>query len=106
MPNTIIHKKSSTPGAIPAPGSLAAGELAVNTADGVVYLKKDDGTVVASGGTATGAAGGDLAGAYPNPQIAAGAVTLAKTTGIQKTITSGTAAPTGGSDGDIYLQYT
>jgi hypothetical protein len=24
----------------------------------------------------------------------------------QKTITSGTAAPTGGSDGDIYLQYT
>lgn len=27
-------------------------------------------------------------------------------TDAQKTITSGTAAPTGGSDGDIYLQYT
>lgn len=26
--------------------------------------------------------------------------------GKQKTITSGTAAPTGGVDGDIYLQYT
>lgn len=49
MPNTIIHKKSSTPGAVPASGSLSAGELAVNTADGVVYLKKDDGAVVASG---------------------------------------------------------
>ena len=31
-------------------------------------------------------------------------VTVA-TSGVQKTITSGTAAPTGGSDGDIYLQY-
>lgn len=26
--------------------------------------------------------------------------------GKQKTITSGTAAPSGGADGDIYLQYT
>lgn len=31
-------------------------------------------------------------------------VTIAAT-GVQQTITSGTAAPTGGSDGDIYLQY-
>jgi hypothetical protein len=28
------------------------------------------------------------------------------TLSAQKTITSGTAAPTGGADGDIYLQYT
>lgn len=27
------------------------------------------------------------------------------TSGVQKTISSGTSAPTGGSDGDIYLQY-
>jgi hypothetical protein len=32
--------------------------------------------------------------------------TQLNTTGLQKTITSGTAAPSGGSDGDIYLQYT
>jgi hypothetical protein len=38
-------------------------------------------------------------------KIADGAVTLVKTTGVQKTITSGTAAPSGGSDGDIYVQY-
>lgn len=49
MPLTFRLKRSSTPGATPAAGSLSAGELAVNTADGVVYLKKDNGTVVASG---------------------------------------------------------
>jgi hypothetical protein len=32
--------------------------------------------------------------------------TQLNTTGLQKTITSGTAAPSGGNDGDIYLQYT
>jgi hypothetical protein len=31
--------------------------------------------------------------------------TQLNTTGLQKTITSGTAAPSNGSDGDIYLQY-
>ena len=44
-------------------------------------------------------------GATPNQYVitvngATGAVT------VQKTITSGTAAPAGGSDGDIYLRYT
>jgi hypothetical protein len=33
-------------------------------------------------------------------------VALLLNNGIQKTITSGTATPTGGSDGDIYIQYT
>ena len=31
--------------------------------------------------------------------------TQLNTTGLQKTITSGTAAPSNGNDGDIYLQY-
>jgi hypothetical protein len=31
--------------------------------------------------------------------------TQLNTTGLQKTITSGTSAPSGGNDGDIYLQY-
>lgn len=46
MPNTIQHKRSITPGAVPSAGALAAGELAVNTADGRVFAKKDDGSVV------------------------------------------------------------
>lgn len=49
MPNQIQHKRNATPGAVPAANALAAGELAVNTADGVIYLKRDNGTVVASG---------------------------------------------------------
>lgn len=58
MANTIQLKRSSTAGAVPSAGSLSAGELAVNTADGKVFLKKDSGTVVelgASGGSGGGA---------------------------------------------------
>jgi hypothetical protein len=46
MANTILHKRSSTASAIPSSGSLTAGELAINTADGKVYTKKADGSVV------------------------------------------------------------
>jgi hypothetical protein len=46
MPNTIRHKRSGTASSIPAAGTLAAGELAVNTADGRVYTKRDSGAVV------------------------------------------------------------
>lgn len=46
MANTIRHKRSSTPSAVPSSGSLVTGELAVNTADGRVFAKKEDGTVV------------------------------------------------------------
>ena len=49
MANTIRHKRSSTASAIPTSGSLLTGELAVNTADGKVYTKKDDASVVEIG---------------------------------------------------------
>lgn len=46
MAQTIQLKRSSTSGATPSAGSLSAGELAVNTADGKVFLKKANGSVV------------------------------------------------------------
>jgi len=44
MTTSIIHKKSSVSGKSPLATQLKFGELAVNTYDGVVYLKKDPGT--------------------------------------------------------------
>jgi hypothetical protein len=53
MANTIRHKRNSTPGATPGAGTLVTGELAINTADGKLFTKKENGTVVEIG------AGGD-----------------------------------------------
>jgi len=59
--SAIIHKRSSTVSAIPVVGDLALGELALNTNDGKVYMKKDDGaeSVVEIG------AGGGSVGTIP-----------------------------------------
>jgi hypothetical protein len=54
MANTIRHKRSSTTGATPSAGSLVTGELAINTADGKLFTKKDSGSVVEIGGSAGG----------------------------------------------------
>jgi hypothetical protein len=43
----IILKNSATAAAVPTAGQLVLGEVAVNSADGKLYLKKGDGTVVA-----------------------------------------------------------
>lgn len=56
MANTILHKRSSTAGATPSAVSLTQGELAINTADGKLFTKKDDATVVEIG--AGGGGGG------------------------------------------------
>ena len=52
MANTIILKRSSTPGKTPTTSQLALGEIAINTYDGRIFIKKDDGTpaVVEIGG--------------------------------------------------------
>lgn len=47
MSTVVQFKRSSTEGAIPSAGALASGELAINAADGKVFLKKADNTVVA-----------------------------------------------------------
>ena len=52
MANQIILKRSSTPGKVPTTAQLALGEIGINTHDGLIYIKKDDGTpsVVQIGG--------------------------------------------------------
>jgi hypothetical protein len=120
--STHVHGNITNAGAIGSTSGLpiittTSGVLTVGafgTAAGT-FCQGDDARLSDSRAP-TGVAGGDLTGTYPNPTIAAGAVvtediadgavTLAKTTGIQKTITSGTAAPSGGSSGDIYLRYS
>jgi len=52
MPNTIQHKRSATPTAVPSAGAMALGELFINTADGKLFLKKGDGAVVDVGNSA------------------------------------------------------
>ena len=45
MATKIKHKRSSISGNVPTPNQLEPGELAVNTADGKIYLRKDDNSV-------------------------------------------------------------
>lgn len=44
MSQIILHKRSSTPANTPTTGDLALGELAINTSDGKLFFKKDDGS--------------------------------------------------------------
>jgi hypothetical protein len=54
MADKILHKRSATPSAVPSAASLELGELALNTADGRAFMKKNDGAVVEIGSTASG----------------------------------------------------
>lgn len=48
---TIVQlKRSETSGSIPTAGDIAVGELAVNLADGTLYSKKTDGSIIEVGG--------------------------------------------------------
>jgi len=44
--STIIFRNSTTPGSIPDPAQLQFGEIVLNVADGKLYFKKQDGTLV------------------------------------------------------------
>ena len=62
MAQTIQLKRSSVPGNVPTTAQLALGEIAVNTYDGKVFIKKDDGveTIV----EVTGGGGGGEPGVF------------------------------------------
>ena len=71
--STIMQlKRSETASAVPTAGQIAVGELAVNLADGTLYSKKTDGSIIEVGGynpdffTIPGTIDlGDLAGVDP-----------------------------------------
>ncbi len=46
MASRIKHKRSSVAGKVPVAADLEAGELALNTNDGKVFLKKDDNSIL------------------------------------------------------------
>jgi len=115
MANSIILKRSATPGKVPTTSQLALGEIAINTHDGLLYIKKDDGTpsVVQIGGVTsvngkTGAAvinTGDLAesgnlfftNARARSALSAGSgISYNSTTGVISTVQglSTTSSPT------------
>ena len=50
----IVPKRSSTASAVPTSGQLSIGEIAINLADGLLYSKKADGTVITIGGSGGG----------------------------------------------------
>lgn len=50
MPTTVQLKRSETTGSIPTANDIAVGELAVNLADGTLYSKKTDGSIIEVGG--------------------------------------------------------
>lgn len=53
MTNTVLIKRSSTPGAVPSSGVLTAGELAINYADGKLYYLGSGGAVTQIAGNSS-----------------------------------------------------
>lgn len=46
MAQTLRLKRSSVAGRVPTTASLKTGEIAINTADGLVYIRKDDDSII------------------------------------------------------------
>ena len=51
MPNTILHKRNSTPGTVPPATGLSQGELGINIADGKFYTKNSSNVIINLGVT-------------------------------------------------------
>lgn len=80
--STLLLKRNASAGVVPAAGSIAVGELAINTTDGILYTKLGSGSVV------------PLAAYTTAPTTASGCPIIDNTL---------TAPPTGPSVGDGYI---
>jgi hypothetical protein len=80
MANTIRIRRSSVASAVPTTTQLALGELAINTNDGKLFLKRDNGTQsIVEVGAGGGGGSGDVVAA--NNNAFTGANTFTNTTG-------------------------
>ena len=50
MSTVMQLKRSESAGSVPTVNDIAVGELAVNLADGVLYSKRTDGSIIEVGG--------------------------------------------------------
>ena len=56
----VVPYSSTTAGAVPSAGNMQTSEIAVNSADRLMYVKSPAGTVVTIGNGATGAGGDQI----------------------------------------------
>jgi hypothetical protein len=98
--NTILHKRSNTQGAVPLLANLSLGELSINTWNGRLYTKKNDGSnaIVDLSQNDKITLSGDATGTSTNPSAGLGysnlAVTLSSTGVSAGSYGSATSVPT------------
>lgn len=78
------HQFSRTPGEVPDPATLGEGEIAINLADGLLFIKSDSGDVIQVGGSGGGGA---------NQVVSSGGISNL-TSGQQEQIVTGTIVTT------------
>lgn len=103
MANTIRLRRSAVANAVPTTAQLALGELAINTFDGKLYLKKNDGTdsiVLVNGG-----AGGGSSNSFATITAEIGTTTANSATDTL-TIIGGTDIDTSISGDTLTISYT
>lgn len=107
MAQNIKLKRSAVAGKIPTTSSLEAGELAINTADGKLYFKRDDATVqgiVTTNTQTTGSVyftGAVTASNFLGTGSFAITASFANTAGFARTATSASYAPSSDTLEDV-----